>query len=906
MNRYVLPTGPSPCDFMFVSESPGETDEALGFVSQGRPGELLNQMIRDYLMPLGRDDVYVSNIVKHRCTKINKQTGKVESRPPTQEEIECYRDDVLAEIAAVQPKVIVTLGVQAAQWFLGPDAHMDVVHGRAHSWDNINACALDVHPTIFCIYHPAVALWSPDMKSFLHYDFQQFRAGVKHGFTFAPEDQWPEPNYIDIQDSQFAGEWSDSGYAIEPGAVMASWLYQTLKDQPYLAIDTEGDRHFPWGLQFCVEPGTAYVLRRGVADRALAAFGRALATYRGTVVLHSVLHDFEVMAALGIDLAAMVMDQDTKVIDTMILAYLLGLEPQGLKPLARRWAGMVMMSYDEVVADANERLAERYLWRIKELAPATLMREQSRARCGKRCGRTSVGTCVLPKHKWLDTRFAKAVHRCLAKEGGEVRRLWEQQEDDLHDTAFGVAGFDLPDATLDQVPLERAVRYAARDADATRRIVEPLLALVHANGQGEICRIDHLPLAMISDMQQTGQGIDHDWFASLNRYLATLIVEKDEEIEREAGHPLNVNSSDQVAEELFEVRRLRPTTGRFKRTKGGKISTQDKFLQAIKDQDPLVDMIIDGRELRKLRSTYALRIPAFALAEPDRRLHPHIRVTRVETGRLSATAPNVLAIPKHSDLGKLIRAGFVARPGCLLGSWDLDQIEMRVMAHTSQDPDFCRVFREGKIDIHSYNAHTLLGAPARREDQDESLHRLPAKALGFGMLMGITAHGLLGQLHKAAQFQWTLESAQQLLDDFYARYTGIRDFVRERHRFTRAHGYSETFSGRRKYLANIWSEDEMERAAAEREAQSFPIQGGAQEVVKPWMAAAYRQLRILRSSSGLYVHAWLQVHDDVIVEFDVSLKDDVDRIMTSCIPQILSVPIKAKGKFGETWCDICL
>jgi len=402
-------------------------------------------------------------------------------------------------------------------------------------------------------------------------------------------------------------------------------------------------------------------------------------------------------------------------------------------------------------------------------------------------------------------------------------------------------------------------------------------------------------------MQRGGMGLDYNHFAAIQAYFAEECREQLAKIEREVGHPLNPKSGLQVAKELYEVRGLRPPSGRFKRTKGGGLSTEDKILEAMSGLDPLVTMITDARELFKLHGTYATKIPEIAAREPDRRLHPRFRVTRVPTGRLSAVDPNILAIPKHTANGKLIRAGFVARQGWVLGSWDLDQIEMRVMAHASGDPAFRQIFLDG-LDIHAANAQKYFGVPP--DQQDDSKHRLPAKAVGFGTLMGITAKGLMEQLHKKGQLRWTISMCQQLLDEFFdTMYPGIKAYVRERHRFCRAHGYTEDFVGRREYLPDIWSDDEQERAAAERQAQALPVQSGAQIVTKLWMQASW-----LGGLSTLYrnglLSPWAQIHDDLVLECRKDVVQAVDRIMQENLPQVLSVPVQAKSKIAELWVDL--
>ena len=304
---------------------------------------------------------------------------------------------------------------------------------------------------------------------------------------------------------------------------------------------------------------------------------------------------------------------------------------------------------------------------------------------------------------------------------------------------------------------------------------------------------------------------------------------------------------------MFEDLGLRPAGGKFKRTKGGKISTQDKYLEAIRGSHPLVGLVIDRRELTKLKGTYVEPIPRLAAASPDRRLHPNFRVTRVPTGRLAATAPNLLAIPNRTELGRLIRAGFVAGQGRVLGSWDLDQIEMRIMAHIGRDPGFCSIFIDGR-DVHAERALKIFGVEPGK--QDKHLHRLPVKSMGFGKLMGMTAVGLLEQLQKEGLREWQIrggvtrdmliKKAQKLLDDDDVAYPLNLAYVKEQHRAAREKGYVTDFKGRRFYVTGVWSDDERVRAEADRQAQALPIQSGAQIVVKLWMARVMHEIEWLR------------------------------------------------------------
>jgi len=410
---------------MFIGEGPGAEEEAHGIPFVGRSGDLLDSLIADYLMPLGRSDVYVTNIVKTRCTKVGK-TGKVENRPPTKAEIDADRQELLDELAYVQPKVVVTLGAHAAEWFLG-DVDMEVSHGRAYRTPYAEA--------LLCMYHPAAALRAREMKARLRYDFEMLKLLLRGGdVPMVPVDEHPNPHYVDI---------------INP--TVCKSLTKVLRAEPfprYLAIDTEGWRGRPWSIQWSVQPGEGYMVR--VQHReCMKVLAQAIEQYGGTIVAHPILHEYDILADMGIDITA------KRVVDTTILSYLLRLEPQGLKPLARRWAGMEMESYEDVTGEASERIGRAWL--------------------------TDVLADVCTSSDKQIEQSAKLISRMLDKDT-PIRKRWKEcRAREVLEEELEIVGPMLV-ATLDDIPLEKAVYYGCRDADATLRIVEPLLRMVRANG----------------------------------------------------------------------------------------------------------------------------------------------------------------------------------------------------------------------------------------------------------------------------------------------------------------------------------------------------------------------------------------------------------------------------------------
>jgi DNA polymerase-1 len=265
---------------------------------------------------------------------------------------------------------------------------------------------------------------------------------------------------------------------------------------------------------------------------------------------------------------------------------------------------------------------------------------------------------------------------------------------------------------------------------------------------------------------------------------------------------------------------------------------------------------------------------------------------------VSAFDPNVLSIPKHSTRGKLIRLGFLAGPGRVLLSHDLSQIELRVAAHDSRCRGMIDVFRSGG-DIHAALGERLFGIAAKA--QDESKHRLPCKKVNFGIWMGISAKGMSEQI-RAAGAEWSESMCADLIRETFKVWPEIPRYQSMKIAEARRYGYVTDFAGRRRYLAGVDSRAEWVRHEAERQAYATPVQSGAQEVFKEWMASVWAAvIRPAHARGDRYVEPWLQVHDDLICEVDRRAATRVSRAIMRAIPQMLQVPVTAKAARADTW-----
>ena len=789
----------------FVGEAPGIDEDRLGRPFVGKAGRELDRYLDGARLPI-REHVFITNVVRERPT-----TKSGANREPTQAEIDRDRPELELELQIVQPRTLVTLGRTASRAFLG-DVDIETVHGLPHKIP---------HPfieTVFPCYHPAAALHSPELQAFVQYDMARLALHLRGQLPPRVRDTKPG-EYFDIITPM-----------LEP-------------DEP-IAIDTEGWEHKPWCLSYSQKAGEGRVLR-AVQTRGIEKFAESIEDHDAFIILHNALHDLPVLRAMGIELPHF--------IDTMIYAYLLGLEPQGLKPLAYRHAGMGQASYEEIISSAQLRLEAEWLERIP-------VPEKVKARGRK----SKVG----------------------------IRQWWKAQKPET----AALVSEPIPEATLDDVAHpEIAINYAARDADCTLRIFPTLRDQIDAMGMTEVAAVDMAIVPMVDRMQTVGMLADLDHFRDLGTLIELSLTVLRSQIEAHAGEPLNPASGDQVAALLFD--KLHLSTG--KRTKSGaRFSTIDAHLEAIRDEHPIVGLILDWREADKLRGTYIEPMPGFIQA--DGRLHPHFRITRTATGRLSASDPNVLAFPKHSDLGKLVRMGFLAGPGHRLGEWDLNQIEMRVMAHDSQDATMIAEFKSG-IDKHVSTASRLFGVKPELIKEHE---RFAAKAVNFGILMGMTAVGLTAQFHKQGQRQWTQDDCQRLLDEYFKLYSGVKAYVSGKHAEARRFGYVRDMWGRIRYIGGVHSPDRKVREEALRQAQATPIQSGAQGIIKRIMRALWPEIVAMRQ------HAWveplLQIHDALIFEFDETvhrlLDETVMRAMRDTVT--LRVPVTAKGTTAQRWGDL--
>ena len=447
----------------------------------------------------------------------------------------------------------------------------------------------------------------------------------------------------------------------------------------------------------------------------------------------------------------------------------------------------------------------------------------------------------------------------------------------------------LLDATGSDYALERiSVRYTGEEksgAAAIRALYEPLRAKLAEEGMTELFETIELPLCeVLADMERQGFFVDrralHAYGESLNAGIAAL----QESIWRHAGHDFNIQSPKQLGTVLFDELML--PSG--KKTKSG-WSTNADVLDKLRGKHPIVDEVLEYRMLTKLKSTYAEGL--LKVIEADGRIHTNFQMTVTATGRLSSTEPNLQNIPVRRELGAQIRRMFVAAPGHVLVDADYSQIELRLLAHISDDKTMQAAFLSGE-DIHRVTASQVFDTPL---EEVTPLMRSRAKAVNFGIVYGISAFSLAQDIGV-----WPNE-AKAYIEAYLSKYHGVRDYMKRVVEQAKADGYVSTLYGRRRELPELKSGNFNVRSFGERVALNMPIQGTAADIIKLAMVRVFRRLR----EEGLKAKLILQVHDELIVECPEEEAERVSALLTREMEHTasLSVPLTADAHIGHSWAE---
>ena len=395
-----------------------------------------------------------------------------------------------------------------------------------------------------------------------------------------------------------------------------------------------------------------------------------------------------------------------------------------------------------------------------------------------------------------------------------------------------------------------------------------------------------LPLsAILREMEQAGVRIDVPMLKQAETQLNEELQTLEQQIYTSASTTFNINSPKQVGEVLFDQLQL---DAKAKKSKNGQYSTSEEVLLALKPKHPVVGMILAYRELKKLISTYISALPTY-INPATGKIHTTYNQTVTATGRLSSSNPNLQNLPIRSERGQLIRQAVIPDEGCLFLSADYSQIELRLMAHFSQDPHLVEAFRSGQ-DIHAATAAKIFNVPLEEVTKDQ---RRQAKTANFGIIYGISAFGL------AQQLDCSRSEAKALIDGYFAAFPGVIDYIEQQKQLAREQGYAVTLFGRKRYLPDILSHNATVRSFAERNAVNSPIQGTAADIIKMAMVTIHRRLK----EEGLKAQMIMQVHDELNFNVPQNEVDKVREIVVNEMQNVvhLTVPLIADCGVGTNW-----
>ena len=430
--------------------------------------------------------------------------------------------------------------------------------------------------------------------------------------------------------------------------------------------------------------------------------------------------------------------------------------------------------------------------------------------------------------------------------------------------------------------------YACEDADITLQLknkLEPELKRLQC--EDLFYNIEMPLMPVLAEMEMNGVCLDTESLKETSKVFTERMNDLERRIYELAGEQFNIASPKQVGEILFDKLKI---VEKAKKTKTGQYVTSEEVLQQLKNKHEIVADILEHRGLKKLIGTYIDALPKLINPRTGH-IHTSFNQTITATGRLSSSDPNLQNIPIRGEDGKEIRKAFIPEPDCLFFSADYSQIELRVMAHLSQDPNMIEVFREGK-DLHAATAANIYKKPIEEVTRDE---RTKSKRANFGIIYGITVFGL------AERLDIPRDEAKMLIDGYFATFPEVHDYMEKSKEIARKQGYVTTLFGRRRYLPDINSQNSVVRGFAERNAINAPIQGTAADIIKVAMIHIFKRFK----AEGIKSKMILQVHDELNFSVYPEEKEKVERIVIEEMQNAfqMAVPLVADSGFGDNWLE---
>lgn len=772
---------------------------------------------------------------------------------PDEADLERDRPFVFRELEIVKPKVVIALGVFAAEWFLGPGPDIHTVNGIPH---NARASLQKRFPglTVVPVVHPAAGLHEPKSAA---WTWLGIRAASE--FLKGKVPVWrPKSVPDDFSEIQLIAKHE--------------------VDVP-CAVDTEGTRFKPWCVSVSTQVGTYVVLAKNAHHL----------QFQSEVTFHNSQWDVPVLRALKVGLPV-----HSQWEDTMLMAHAFGESRIGLKALSYRHLGVLMDSFDKLVLPYVEAAAMEYVRDVvsrnwPKLPPSLIYDPKKKA-------------WREYQPQAIDTR----AWRVVSKEASALDWLEKltRAERALLEPVLG----PVPVVSLDLVPKKKAIQYAGLDAWATRELKPILMAHLERTGRVRAYRHDQYLVDALTEMETTGLPFNTEKAEALDVDFAIQEKAAAQTVVRFSGdRNFNPRSPLQVGEILTRL----GATGR-RRTASGAESSDEKTLEVLRVRRgtsprllAFLDAILDFRGWAKLRSTYTLKLPTYVR---DGRIFPHLSSTTAISGRFSSEDPNLQNIPSRDEAGMKIRSCFEAPEGYVLLACDLSQIELRLGAHLSEDPTMIEVFKKGE-DLHEKTRKFVFRNDPHLEDpaHEEAL-RKRAKTANFSVLYGITPNGLYQRFLQMGIRDFDEIQCAKLIREWFALYPRVRAYLDSVGKSAKRSGYAQTEGGRVRFLplSRLVQYPGIE-AEAIRQAGNHGIQGTASEILK---RGIHRWSQSVRSACNALTETrlLLQIHDELLflVKGTASSKRVLEvavlvKAMMEADSDNYRVPILAEVKIGANW-----
>jgi len=822
MSIIVPPSGPLNSTVLLVGEAPGKSEAFHKIKGIHTPTPFVGKAGQEQEWYL---NFFHANSKSWR--KANVVWEYIDGNPdPTPETTAQWKDQLLSEVYRCNPRLTIAVGRFAMEWFLGPGSSLESCHGIPHhagAFDPAYSTRAPEHTIIVPIHHPAHGFYKTRAKSTIFLDYKSaidIYNKLQSGLD------------VKIPFDEYAGR---EQYHDVTGEELADIIDYERSHIDRFALDTEGYPGDRWSVQVSWQPGVAYCLRTSQDDANLGY--QAIQSLADAIPV--ILHDASTPKGTGYDIQVCRPDIDlsrSTIINTMSGLYLLR-EFKGLKSAAWKFARMQMTDYMDVIGEASKPRQLEYFKKIVEL-------KDQWPHPGQQLIREPNGEYRLtkpwPLHRLIAGKIKSIEKGELDKDGNPPNPLkkWEDLDRNWRIMVQRRLGpFPLP--SLNDADLDSAIYYACRDADATLRIADPILAKIRELDREEKSNHSRFPSASLEQCynqsntlipfwelcQKTGLPADRLALESLRDEMDNQceLIRSELSCKYYDMQPINPNSPDDTAK-LIQFQKI-PL--RSKKTKTGNLKTDKKSIEYLRYDHPCIDLLFQFREHSHIKTSFAeVFLESF---EPDELLHWIITCLDpavTESRRLSSKEPNLLNVPSRTAIGRKVRSCFIAPEGWLFGSVDYSQIELRVIADETLDPVLCHTFINN-LDPHRDYASYLFGRSDITYDE-----RYFGKTMNFSVGYGMSPDSMYEQLQKEGQKQWTKDSCHQAHEAWYRRYAAFIPYKKRLIAEARSKGYVVGRGGMRRYLPNLRSDNPGEREEAGRHAVSHRIQETAQTIIQ--------------------------------------------------------------------------